>query len=382
METAFVHHRTDLAQQYCDALLGRSPFGFRAGLFLAAPRRTGKSTFLRRDLVPALQNNGVQTIYVDLWSDRTADPADLISDALTDHLLGLQSKAERAVKRSGLRQISLAGIRLSLGDTHSSVAQTLTHQLVSIANKRNSSVALIVDEAQHALSGETGLAAMFALKAARDAMNQTDPEGVPRLALVMTGSHRDKLAALVTNRDQPFYGASVIDMPLLGTGYVKGYVKWVNARLAEGNRFDFDEVNAAFSLLGNRPELLEQVLREAAFGQGANSLGKTVSSRAHELRERLWAAYDSDFGTLSPLQRAIIERLISDGEKLSPFAKPTLTALSSDLGRTIKTSEVQKALNALRDKGLVWQSGRGAYAIEDQGMIGWLRARGSEAQKT
>lgn len=48
--------RPDLAKQLADAMLGQSLFGdAHNGLFLAAPRRTGKSTFLQGDLVPELE---------------------------------------------------------------------------------------------------------------------------------------------------------------------------------------------------------------------------------------------------------------------------------------------------------------------------------------
>ena len=54
----------------------------RSGLFLAAPRRTGKSTFLREDMLPAMQKRGWTTIYVDLWADKSKDPALLITSAV------------------------------------------------------------------------------------------------------------------------------------------------------------------------------------------------------------------------------------------------------------------------------------------------------------
>jgi len=50
------------------------------GLFLAAPRRTGKSTFLQGDLTPALQQAGVEVVYVDLWADTRRDPGTLDID--------------------------------------------------------------------------------------------------------------------------------------------------------------------------------------------------------------------------------------------------------------------------------------------------------------
>jgi hypothetical protein len=74
----------------------------------------------------------------------------------------------------------------------------------------------VVDEAQHAVTTDNGINAMHALKAARDAL--TMGEAGRRLALVFTGSHRDKLGALVRNRTEPFFGAQIRDLPLLGRG--------------------------------------------------------------------------------------------------------------------------------------------------------------------
>lgn len=59
--------RTALAQVLVSALQGKALLGdAHNGLFLAAPRRTGKSTFLQGDLRPALQAAGVVAVYVDL----------------------------------------------------------------------------------------------------------------------------------------------------------------------------------------------------------------------------------------------------------------------------------------------------------------------------
>jgi hypothetical protein len=57
-----------------------------SGLFLAAPRRTGKSTFVREDLRPALQRYGATVLYVDLWANKQADPGAVIVGAVRAEL--------------------------------------------------------------------------------------------------------------------------------------------------------------------------------------------------------------------------------------------------------------------------------------------------------
>lgn len=70
--------RPEMASKIADMLSPDPLFGEISGLFLAAPRRTGKSTFLRRDLKPMLEERGQVVLYVDLWADRSVDPAELM----------------------------------------------------------------------------------------------------------------------------------------------------------------------------------------------------------------------------------------------------------------------------------------------------------------
>lgn len=76
---AEVFRRPRLAAELADRLLrpGVLDEGLRSGLFLSGLRRTGKTTFLRTDLVPELEAQGAVVIYVDLWSDTKASPASL-----------------------------------------------------------------------------------------------------------------------------------------------------------------------------------------------------------------------------------------------------------------------------------------------------------------
>ena len=62
MAAPFVFHRPELARRMSEVALGRDMLAGDTGLFLAAPRRTGKSTFLKRDLVPAFEAAGVAPV--------------------------------------------------------------------------------------------------------------------------------------------------------------------------------------------------------------------------------------------------------------------------------------------------------------------------------
>ena len=95
----FSFHRPELARSVCDSLQGHGLKDARSGLFLAAPRRVGKSTFLQEDVVPEAVARGWATIYVDLWKNKQTPPEILIADkikaTLTEHE-GVVSQLARA----------------------------------------------------------------------------------------------------------------------------------------------------------------------------------------------------------------------------------------------------------------------------------------------
>ena len=91
--------RPELAGQIARQLLQPSVLdvGLRSGLFLSGLRRTGKTTFLRNDLIPALEQQGALVIYVDLWSDTQISPARLVRAAINKTLEDIQSPASSKI---------------------------------------------------------------------------------------------------------------------------------------------------------------------------------------------------------------------------------------------------------------------------------------------
>ena len=363
--------RTELAEAVYNRTKPDPILGSHSGLFLAAPRRTGKSTFLRRDLVPLLEAKGLFTIYVDLWSDREADPGRLIAHAIARALDSVSGPLEKAVERFMPKSISVGGVTVDLATPGGTRTATLAEALVSIGKRAGKDVALIVDEAQHALTSKAGLDAIFALKAARDEMNQR--AAGERLYLVFTGSHRDKLTGFVYGHKDPFYGSVVSDFPKLGRPYLEALVKALNERLAPDNQLDVTDVEAAFALVGYQPEVLTRLLRDHALGEeGSRGLHRTVTQRADALRQLRWEQHRSDYGMLKDTEKAVLALLARSGQDFTPFSEASLRSVGEILNRTVTASDMQKALDALREKSLVWRQTRGLYALEDQDMRDWL----------
>ncbi len=158
--------RPELAKQLARALQGKDLFGdAHNGLFLAAPRRTGKSTFLQADLVPELERQGLVVVYVDLWSDQRRDPGLLIADAIGKALTPHLGVVAKAVKAAGLQEATVAGIlKIDTRNIGRVDGATLPEALDALHAAAKAPVVLIIDEAQHALTSEAGETVMAALE--------------------------------------------------------------------------------------------------------------------------------------------------------------------------------------------------------------------------
>lgn len=371
MADLFTYRRTALAASYCDALEGRGILDATSGLFLAAPRRTGKSTFLREDMVPEMRKRGWETLYVDLWSDRSRDPAELIISVVREALARFDGVVLKAAKGVGLDKLNVLGaLSLDLNKIGQTGGATLADALERLRLKCGKPLVLLVDEAQHALSTPAGTQAMFALKAARDRLNQGTPER--GLYLVMTGSNRDKLTHLVLRKSEPFYGAGVTRFPLLDRGFVEAYASWLKPQFADGKAFSAETLERAFDLLGRRPEMLKRVVGEAvADWGGAEALDALIERNAQQLQSRAWQEFASAYNSLPGAQKAVLDAIARLAPDYTPFAETALAAYQAVLGKALNNSAIQGALDALRDKELIWRAGRGDYAFEDDGLRAW-----------
>ena len=372
---AFTFHRHKLADQYCDSLEGKGLADSRSGLFLAAPRRTGKSTFLREDLLPEMKNRGWTTVYVDLWADKARDPALLITSAIKSKFASFAGVIAKLAKAGGLEKVNVFGaLSVSLDSLDLPAGLTLADALEALDKAGDAPVAIVIDEAQHALSTKAGVDAMFALKAARDHMNQGS--GKQRLFLVLTGSNRDKLAHLVLKRDQPFFGSQVTKFPLLDKEFTDQYTDHVNPYLATSNQFQYEDMYEAFKLVGHRPEILRQIVSEVALNAGAGHLREDLKNGAEELKQRMWDSMESEFASLTDIQQAVIQTMIAQNKDFSPFGERSMRAYAALTNQEkVPIPTVQAALDMLRDKGLVWRSAYGSYALEDESMSIWFKAK-------
>lgn len=379
---ADVYHRRTLAQQMTQQLLNPRVLDLplRSGLFLSGLRRTGKTTFLRQDLIPALESGdwgpgttgrGAVVIYVDLWSNPHVPPAELILRAVRAKLRELEDPASAiwsALKRVASAEVAAHGFRFKfdLSKLGEEGGATLAEAFTQVVDEARTDLVLIVDEVQDCLGREDAQALMQALKAARDAINLR-PSTPGHFLFIGTGSHRSLVQEMTIRRKEAFAGAVSLDYPVLD----EGFVSWVleQAR-SQGIIVQPSPAIAwqGFRDLGHRPEPFIDALRILAHtvnsGDDTDAVFRAIIfTKRESLADRELSALE-DLGLLAQL---IFNRIAThEGEEAKGiYSNDALESYAAATGTEVRTEEVQTTVIAMQEKNLIRRTGRGSYSVTD-----------------
>lgn len=339
---------------------------WRSGLFLSGLRRTGKTTFLRNDLIPELEGQGAVVIYVDLWSDTSANPGTLVKQAVRRTLADLQSPASSLLARLQRVDVNfkVCKFEFDLGTLGETGGTTLAEAFTAVVDRARADLVLIVDEVQQAIAREEGHQLLHALKAARDAVNcRPDPPGY--FLFIGTGSHRARVAELTAKRNQAFAGAVSHLYPLLGKDYVEHLLQRLQS--AGHTRLpSLDTAVNAFNTLGKRPEEFRRALRAMCNTTNLDPdqclpvIATTLCSAAAETDIR-------KVEQLGSLAVAIVNRVVcaADGVHQHLFSQEAATAYTREIGREVRIEEIQPVVNALMADNVLMRRGHGLYDLVD-----------------
>ncbi len=369
---AEVFRRPRLASELTGRLLrpGVLDEGLRSGLFLAGMRRTGKTTFLRTDLVPELEAQGAVVIYVDLWSDTRANPAALVQAAVRRTLTELATPSSPLLARlRRVKGLDLGGMGLRFGFQLEELGEaggaTLAEAFRQVVDQCRGDLVLIVDEVQQAISSDDGQQMLLALKAARDAIN-TRPGTPGHFLMLGTGSHRALVGELTARRNQAFAGATSLPYPLLDQEYVRHVLERLRR---EGMERWPSETAAweAFQALGHRPEEFLRALGQLRSSGSAELtpdqllpvIAATLRSAAADLELR-------KLEQIGALATAIFDRVAaSDGPARGLFSAEAAAAYGKAIGRPVRVEEIQPVLNELLAANVLMRQGHGLYGVTD-----------------
>ncbi|MBH2010046.1 MAG: ATP-binding protein [Xanthomonadaceae bacterium] len=363
--------RTALAQEMARQLL-RPTFldtSLRSGLFLSGQRRVGKTTFLATDLIPALQDLGAIVIYVDLWSQPQANPANLVHNAIRKSLHDLQTPGSAMLQK--LKQLSsveagAAGFKFGfkLADVGKEGGVSLAQAFTELVEQSKTDVVLIIDEVQHALGSVDGDSLLHALKAARDAIN-TRPATPGHFLFLGTGSHRARVQELSLKGNQAFNGAVTHEFPVLGLDFIEYVLQQVGPQLGVMAP-SAGVTEEAFRRMGSRPEELMKALSVLrALPPGANpdehlpTIAQAFGAAAADIELQKIEAF-------GPLAQAVFSHICGIGGNVKGvFTGDALKEYSTQIGREVSAQEVQGVLGMMTSANLLMRVKHGHYGVTD-----------------
>ena len=366
-----IFRRPALAEQMANQIM--NPIGLYqsilSGVFLSGMRRTGKTTFLKNDLMPALEAQGAVVIYVDLWADTTISPVEHVHAALRAKLQELATTGSRALGLlSKLRGLEIEMPAFKFGFSVETLGKeggpTIPQALSEIVEQAEATVVLVVDEVQQAMLTDAGNSLMMAIKAARDAIN-LDPAASGKLIFLGTGSHRSMLHEMTTRRTQAFQGAHMQDYEVLGRDFVAFLLDSFRAQAP--NLPSLDAAYEAFQQLASRPEQLITAIRNVVLMKPEpDQVDSFMRLAARMQRASMVEIELVRLEQLSPLAKAAFNRIAMAGEETRGlFAADALEGYAAELGRPVRLEEVQPAINDLLAANLILRKGHGIYGLSD-----------------
>jgi len=375
-ESESIFRRVQLAAELADELMSDSRTGMAwSGLFLCAPRRTGKSTFLREDLQPALESRGALVLVADLWKNSDVDPGDVIVDTIRQALAANAGVVARMARAVGLERFGFGGFSFSIDRVGLGKGVALSDALAELSDRIRRPIALIIDEAQQCMATRRGNNAMFALKAARDELNFAHHG----LRIIATGSDHVKLRMLMGSREA-FFCATERALPVLG----RDYIEWFRTRHGIPDTLGTDVMEQLFARTGCRPEVFESaaiaVGRQGFRGGDAET---ALERMIDDLMASVHAAAMRTVDELPPMDGAIIRVMATSYQLFAGFSAETMEAyrrvmnrLAPEPSARLDYPEVERALERLVSLRLVWRSVLGLYVLEDPTFAEHMRKAG------
>lgn len=345
-------------------------------LVLFGPRRIGKTEFLIRDLGPLAEKAGHRVVYASFWQSPLSPLAMLLA-ALHEGLYrrglvgqlrrlaeGFSPKLKLGAKLTGVgeagAEIDLAGLK----GTPPSDMLLLMDQLLGKLSRKIKPTVLILDEVQELAAEAANRPLVAALRTSLDKRRDG-------LAAVFTGSNRDALSAMFSDKQAPFFHfATSIELEPLDRRFVEHLLSAFQRATSE--RLDPTAAHAAFEALHRNPfffrKLLELLLPETK---------RDIPSALERLRAGFAAnlGYDRLWLSLNAIQRALAHTLARGAEM--PFGEANRVEIGRLTGAAPPTiAQTQTALRRLVRLGVVTRiDSKTIYVFDDPEMARWIGSR-------
>ncbi|CAH9049722.1 hypothetical protein PSECIP111951_00011 [Pseudoalteromonas holothuriae] len=358
--------RKDLAESYLQTVYQ----GAMSRIALLDVRRTGKTTFLLKDLYPIAIENGFIPVYINLWGEPES-PTVAITQALNNTLSildeTLKSKlselANSEVKKLEVGNNVFGKAIIEFSDKHAhkpseSELFKIGQLVEALFNKCGDKAIIIIDEIQHLASSDKFLPVQHALRTALDTYSD--------ICVVFAGSSRSGVNAMFSDKDKPFYdSAFMIDFPRLGEEFVQHCCKTLKVHF--NLEYDVLAINDFYEEIDKSPFWMMKLMtylmaHKASLKEGTEYIKALM-------------VQDGDFEGLKKRLRALdveVLHLIRQ-EETALYSASIVDYLSNKVANEVTSSAIQTSVKKLKTMQVISQYGD-RYYIESPGFIKYLEA--------
>jgi uncharacterized protein len=358
MATDLWHYpRTPLAEQ----VLGLFESGLSSAFVFFAPRRMGKTEFLRKDIFPLANHKGWKTFY---FSFLDAGPS--VITEFTRALTDFSNKTDTIGKTRGLLQriskISgeAVGIKANVELNASlDTVQTIKEVIEQLTKK--GTLLLLLDEVQALAQDPANAHFIAALRTALDIHKDT-------VKVIFTGSSQEGLRRMFSQAKAPFFHfGQKLPFPELDRGFTDHLVSMFEK--VTTRQLDSNALWSFFQETQKIPQLARSLVERLALHPST-----TLETAQQELLAEIFAgrAFSELWERCSTLEKLLLHNISIGNNTL--FARETRKQLAKQLGiQELPVSSVQSAIRVLQRKGFIGRPPENSgYFIDDPNFKNWL----------
>ena len=342
----------------------------RAGrMALFGPRRTGKTTLLRREAMPQAAGAGFVAVYADCWHDRS-DPIAGLNYALEQAIAAIEVPATRTGRRlaTEVKKVGVMGLSLEFGPEPDSAPPASAHLrfdwlLARLLARARRPVFFVIDEVQAIADAPEADRIAAAI---RTAFTKYESQ----VRVVLTGSSEMKLAQLLARTRAPLYHFMPrVQYEPLGVEFVAHVCARFEAA-TRGRALDAAAALAVLRRLGDQPAAFLAAV-EAPLADPLRTLADGVEQL---LAPRMPSPMTAAWAECTPIQRAT---LVAAARGVRLTSEEGLALIGTMLeGRPATKSSVARATESLEARGLIDQDAlttrQARYVVADPVMALWL----------
>lgn len=331
-----------------------------------APRKSGKTEFILKDLLPLAEEQGMLVVYVDFWRDKT-NPQQVFINAALSAMTKKKTWMSQVKDNMGFKlDVALDGFKVGVGSKNAE--QTLSlEQTFSALEACKADILLLLDEVQHLATKPEDESFINFTAALRSFMANRNDKKVKG---VFTGSSQDALSKLFAATDAPFYdSAQTLPFKPLSEGFVEACLNTFE-KVTSGKQLSKADALTVFTQLNAIPGRFINLLKQMALNM-VYDIAKGSELFTPEIMDAEVAAFQNTVQRLTDREMAVLVQLIKT-ECKDPYSEVNIAKLKENFGSSASKSTIQNAMKKLSNLDVIYKAGHGEWRFSDPAFVKYI----------